>query len=208
MDSERGVEKASKGAANTGIALGAVGTGLALLNGGFGGGSGLLGGGGNRAVQGEIFQTEIITGYASALAAERAERYAEKQVFESYKDLTNKIERENDRRDARFNRVEISILEHEKKLAVNEARIEGVIEGVKEKVIALKEETRLAIALEGERRNAGIHSVYEYVAAHYVPGKLVLPAGSICPEVMPRFNTWTAPAAPSEVVVDGPVTVS
>lgn len=31
----------------------------------------------------------------------------------------------------------------------------------------------------------------------YVPGKLVMPADAICPEQMPRYNSWTAPATPA-----------
>lgn len=31
----------------------------------------------------------------------------------------------------------------------------------------------------------------------YVPGKLVMPADAICPEQMPRYNSWVAPTTPA-----------
>ena len=32
-----------------------------------------------------------------------------------------------------------------------------------------------------------------YVDATFVPGKLVMPLSSLCPEAMQRYNSWTAP---------------
>lgn len=32
-----------------------------------------------------------------------------------------------------------------------------------------------------------------YVDGHFVPGKLVTDASTICPEQMPRYNSWVAP---------------
>lgn len=31
----------------------------------------------------------------------------------------------------------------------------------------------------------------------YVPGKLIMPQESICPPVMPRYNSWEAPTSPA-----------
>ena len=61
----------------------------------------------------------------------------------------------------------------------------------------VKKELEGAIALEAERRSAGDQNLYCYVNATFVPGKLVMPKESICPEVMPRYNTWTAPTTPA-----------
>lgn len=58
---------------------------------------------------------------------------------------------------------------------------------------AMKKEFCGAIALEAERRTCGDQSLYGYVNATFVPGKLIMPADSICPEGMPRYNSWTAP---------------
>lgn len=35
------------------------------------------------------------------------------------------------------------------------------------------------------------------VQGTYVPGKLVMPADAICPEQMPRYNSWVAPTTPA-----------
>lgn len=58
---------------------------------------------------------------------------------------------------------------------------------------AVKKEFCGAIALEAERRSCGDQSIYGYTNATFVPGKLIMPADSICPESMPRYNSWTAP---------------
>ena len=57
-----------------------------------------------------------------------------------------------------------------------------------------------AIALEAERRASGDQNLYCYVNATFVPGKLVMPLGSLCPSAMPRYNTWATPTeqAPAE----------
>lgn len=59
----------------------------------------------------------------------------------------------------------------------------------------LKKEFGGAIALEAERRCCGDQNLYGYTNATFVPGKLIMPADSICPEGMPRYNSWTAPTA-------------
>ena len=61
------------------------------------------------------------------------------------------------------------------------------------RVDCLGKEFKAAIELESERRTAGDQNLYCYVNATFVPGKLVMPKDSICPPVMPEFNSWTAP---------------
>jgi hypothetical protein len=60
-----------------------------------------------------------------------------------------------------------------------------------------KKECGAAIALEGERRINGDNSIMCYVQGNYVPGKLVMPRTSICPEVMPRYNSFVTPTTPA-----------
>jgi len=69
----------------------------------------------------------------------------------------------------------------DKRFDENRARI-----GNLEKVVAesaVREE-----ALRGE-----IRLLRCQMQGTYVPGKLVMPADAICPEQMPRYNSWTAP---------------
>ena len=61
------------------------------------------------------------------------------------------------------------------------------------KISSLEEKLTGAIALEAERRTAGDQNLYGYVNATFVPGKLIMPATSICPSCMPEYNSWTAP---------------
>ena len=42
-----------------------------------------------------------------------------------------------------------------------------------------------------------------YVNATFVPGKLVMPLSSICPEAMQRYNSWTAPTTPAPTEATG-----
>lgn len=51
------------------------------------------------------------------------------------------------------------------------------------------------IALEAERRCNGDQNLFNYSNATFVPGKLIMPATSICPSVMPQYNSWVAPTA-------------
>lgn len=73
------------------------------------------------------------------------------------------------------------------------------------KLKAVEERLSGAIAVESERRVAGDNNLYCYVNATFVPGKLVMPIGSVCPQPMPEFNSWTAPtaAAPTNVNITG-----
>lgn len=75
---------------------------------------------------------------------------------------------------------------------------------------ASKNEFRGAIALEAERRECGDKNLYNYVNATFVPGKLVMPKDSICPSVMPQYNSWTAPTgtAPQTQPISGSITVN
>lgn len=82
--------------------------------------------------------------------------------------------------------------------------VECLAASVHQKIDALRNETSAAIALEGERRVNGDNNIMCHVKACYVPGQLVMPLSSLCPEAMPRYNTYTAPttSAPDTVSVN------
>jgi hypothetical protein len=67
-------------------------------------------------------------------------------------------------------------------------------EAVYREIDCAKKECGAAIALEGERRTTGDQSIMCYVQGNFVPGKLIMPASSICPPAMPQYNSWVAPA--------------
>jgi hypothetical protein len=66
-------------------------------------------------------------------------------------------------------------------------------EAVYREIDCAKKECGAAIALEGERRTTGDQSIMCYVQGNFVPGKLIMPASSICPPAMPQYNSWVAP---------------
>lgn len=55
-------------------------------------------------------------------------------------------------------------------------------------------EQRMAESAVREAELRGdIKNLFTYLNGNFVPGKLVMPADAICPETMPRYNSWTAP---------------
>jgi len=69
--------------------------------------------------------------------------------------------------------------------------IKCLAHNTREKLEALRDETRAAIALESERRSSGDEKLYCYVNGTFVPGKLVMPLTSICPPAQPATSTTT-----------------
>jgi hypothetical protein len=127
----------------------------------------------------------------SCLSQQKAERYtdyavinqaqkdsaAQKSFYEAFIQVGNGLTK----LDQQFNCLN-------EKLALKDKMVEMQFD-------AMKKEFGGAIALEAERRCCGDQSLYGYVNATFVPGKLIMPADSICPESMPRYNSWTAPTA-------------
>lgn len=54
-----------------------------------------------------------------------------------------------------------------------------------------------AQAVYNATNTATLNCISGQVAQLMALTKTVIPASSICPEVMPRYNSWTAPAAPA-----------
>jgi len=127
----------------------------------------------------------------SELAKEKSERYADQAVIAGNERLYNF------RRD-----IADAIVEDRQKIALIEGKL-----SCNEEISKLKEEIMLqkidnvrneaisAVALESERRVNGDQGLYGYVNATFVPGKLIMPTSNICPEVMPRYNSYTAPTS-------------
>lgn len=64
--------------------------------------------------------------------------------------------------------------------------------------------------LEAERRECGDHRLFEYVNCNYIKAQKKISKDDICPEVMPRWNSWTAPTteAPAVQPVTGSIKVT
>lgn len=176
---------ASKGVAGSGLGLGIAGTALGLLNAGNGCG-GLLGGllGGNRCGYGALGLGE--SQYVASILAEngmlKAENYSDRVAKEVYQQtLADNRQLRQDIRD---------------ELALREQITAGKIESLANVTTCSFNAVNTAIANLANTVN-GIT-------------KCVIPATAICPEVMPRYNSWAAPTAdaPATQPVTGSVSVN
>lgn len=199
-------------AAGTGsTALGIVGTalgGLGLL-GGMGGliGNGLINNGNTN--KSKCFQNDAVTekefaqerAYASLFAdykSLQAERYTDKAVIaQGEKEAIKDAKLSQDLLDigVAVTKLDQMMVADRDKTALREQILELKIKSVEDKIKNSEDRLTGAIALESERRSCGDQNLYNYVNGTFVPGKLIMPATSICPEPMPLKNSWTAPTA-------------
>lgn len=174
---------ASKGVAGTGLGLGIAGTALGLLS-STGCGSGLLGGlfGSNNCANRLGFGAELQ--YVSQLQAENAmlksENYSDKVAKEVYQQT----------------RIDNAALKNEMKELMD----------LREQIVLGKvNEVATVTKCNLDQINCSIVAL-----ANTVGGvtKTVIPTTAICPEVMTRYNSWTAPTAeaPATQPVTGTVT--
>lgn len=173
-DGEKNV--ASQALGGTGLGFGIAGTALGLLNnGGFGG---LLGGlfGGNSGAM-TTHDSRVIAALEAQLAKEQSERYSDKIGIDVYKELISVSNREDEKIVANYKELAAAIAALDKQAAVNQQAITDNLSFVNHRIDEAKKE------------------ILCYCNATFVPGKLVMPLSSICPEAMQRYNSWTAPTA-------------
>lgn len=165
-------EFASKGVAGSGLGLGIAGTALGVLNGGLGN---LLGGVfGNGCNNG--WNNGCNGGYAVPLCSENMP--------------VNRYEAGKDAR--------IAELETEIKLRDANTFTMGEMNNLRNYVDRRFERVEHKLC-EQESYNtantATLNCMGQQIAALNSLTELVIPKDSICPEVMPRYNSWVAPAA-------------
>lgn len=190
------VEYASKGVAGTGLGLGIAGTALSLLNNNCSNGGllgGILGNGCNTTRMGAELQ------YVSNLQAENAmlksENYSDKGILEAYKQSVadNKELRAEMyafikplSEEAANNRVNIATLQAELKCCCEKQEL-------REQIMAGKI-NELAIATTGQ-----FNTLNNTIACmqNTLSGitRTIVPTSALCPQPMPLYNSWTAPAA-------------
>lgn len=169
-------EFASKGIANAGLATGIIGTvGFANQMGLFGGcGNGLFGNRGGC--------DQYVTRYDSQKDAEIAQKdtrialleaniYSDQKTIEVFTTLSNRIKE----LETTVNSTVCSQAVTNQKLSDNITFVDSKFDGVYRDM------------------HCGLDKLKCYVDATFVPGKLVMPLDSICPEPMARYNSWTAP---------------
>ena len=190
-------EYASKGVAGSGLGLGIAGTALGLLN-NYGNGNGLLGGlfgnnngnllqAHNTALTGQVAelqarvdsQHEITTAYEQTVHDNRQLR---NEMYAFIKPLSD---------EAANNRVEIAKLQAELKCCCEkqELREQIILGKVNEVALTTKNGLdSLTCAL-----NSTNNSLNQLAATVDSITKTIIPASAICPEVMPRYNSYVAP---------------
>lgn len=173
-------EFASKGVAGTGLGLGIAGTTLGLLNNG-GGLGGLFGG--NSNCNNEIAKLQ------AELAQQKSERYTDEVTLRTQRETFMEFQKADEKMAGVLKTVTDGFLQTGNAVS----RIDKELECLKTtesknqeinslKIKALEDKLVSAIALESERRVAGEQNLYNYVNGTFVPGKLIMPISSICPE--------------------------
>lgn len=172
--------------------------------------------------QNEMAYAQMLDAKEAEIARLKSEKYTDNHILETYQATVQQFSKQDDKMGSIIKDMNQGFVEEIKKSAILETKveclqreidgkfkcldqklgyeIEGVYRDIKSTTQLLRkdidcccERTRDAIALEGERRNAGLKELQCWVAATYVPGKLVMPIDNICPEPMKRFNAWDAP---------------
>lgn len=147
------------------------------------------------------------------IARLESEKYTDNHILEAYRETVSQFKAADEKIAGVVKDTTSAFIETGKSVAVLQTQVECLkaqIENMKDnfnqkldyEIAAAKKEAeccckelRGAIELESERRKCGDENLYCYVNGTFVPGKLVMPKSSVCPEPMDRYNNWTAPAA-------------
>lgn len=168
---------ASAGVGGTALGLGIAGT-VGLLN--QLGNGGLLGGlfGGTNCGCGcgnTTQDTRMIAALESELAKEKSERYADSIGIATFKEAKAMSDANDAKIQANYIELAKAVASLDKQIAVD------------------KQATQDNFAFLNHRIDEKYREIKCYVDGSFVPGKLVMPLSSICPEAMQRYNSWTAP---------------
>lgn len=186
--------------------LGGIGRNCAHMNGDGYGPHGFV-------TQAELAYAQALDKKESEIAQLRSEKYTDNNILETYKATVEQFKAADDKIAGVVKDTTSAFIETGKSVAVLQTQVECL----KEQINAMKEgfnqkldyeiaatrreaeccckELRGALELESERRRCGDENLYAYVNGTFVPGKLVMPKSSVCPEPMDRYNSWTAPTA-------------
>lgn len=165
-------EFASKGVAGSGLGLGIAGTALGVLNGGLGNLlGGVLGNGCNNG-----WHNGCNGGYAVPFCSENMP-----------------VNRYETAKDAKIAELETEIkLRDANTFTMGEM---GKLRDYMERRFDHVEHKLCEQAVYNTANTSALNCMGQQIAALSGLTKLVIPKDSICPEVMPRYNSWVAPAA-------------
>lgn len=177
VDGMESVSSAGVGGTALGLGIGALS--LALLQGGNNCNGGILGnlfGNGKYGCNNnEEHNDRVISALQSNIARLESEKYTDSVGIELYKEIVAKSNSEDVKINANYKELAQFIASLDKQIAVE------------------RQKTQDNFAFLDNRINEEAKSIKCYVDANFVPGKLVMPLDSICPEAMKRYNSWTAP---------------
>lgn len=196
-------EFASKGVAGTGLGLGIAGTALGLLNGGLGGlGLGnpatrgfaagvatdeILNGGLGHGYSGHCSHNTVVNRYELELEKEILEKDSIIAKLESERYTDNKVQAAIDRFDIKIDKLDNKFEYKTDKMAEKTHYQFDCVE----KQIANQNVVNATMA-------STLACQAQTIAMLQGLTKTVIPVDSICPEVMPRYNSWTAPTAEAQ----------
>ena len=196
-------EFASKGVAGAGLGLGIAGTALGVLN--SGGLGGLLGGvlGGGNAAGAAL---GVLAEKDAEIAKLKAENYSDKVGKEVYSQSLSDNRATEQRINAILGPTATAIAENQKDIAVLKAEFKSEQEKavLREQIMQSKIDNCCCqmgsrIDAVAQAATCGIQQNSAALAAlQAAVGKIttvVIPKDAICPEVMLRYNSWTAPTA-------------
>ena len=186
QDGERSV--GSAGVAGTGLGLGIAGTALGVLAGGanglFGNWFGGCRGGWNNWNNGcgcyggygvATADSRTISALESALANEKAERYSDQSDLKLFEDYTTRINAEKQRVNDNFTTIFRELVDSRERLQAEVCRID--------KEAALnKQATEFNLAFLNNKIDTTDAATRCWASSTFVPGKLVMPISSICPQ--------------------------
>lgn len=199
-------EFASKGLAGSALGIGIGGLALSALNGGGCGNGGVLGnlfGGNGHCEPMESKESAMLRQQVATLTSEK---YADGIGLQAYKEAVALSNTNDDKLRSVQDALTTAVIALDKQAAVNQANINCLVGKVdlntanirmlqdeacdsktREAVLnssikAVASDATAAIALEAERRACGDKALRCFVEATYVPGSLVMPITSICPE--------------------------
>ena len=183
MEVSHYMEYASNGKANAGLTTGIIGTSLAglLTLGGMGGIGGIFGrpAGFVQTPEGKIGQLE------SEIAFLRSENYADKVGNEVYKALDAKIS-------ANMEKLYGFVIDLDKRTALNAQSLAYENQITNNKIECCEDKVNTKFFYENKLRDLADANIITYVNANFVPGKLVMPITSICPEPAQATTPTTA----------------
>lgn len=217
-------EFASKGVAGSGLGLGVAGTALGVLNAAASGNGllgGLLGGGwGNNATAGGLALNALAERDAK-IAKLEAERYGDTKMVEVYQQTLKDNQQLRDTVFSYITPLSAEAAANRERIAVLETQHKGEIEKalLREQLIQAKLDNCCCqmngkIDSVAQTSACGISQLQNAVACirSTLDGitTTIIPQTAICPPVMPRYNSWTAPTdtAPATQPVTGTVNVS